>query len=504
MKTPYRFLPFRFERHGSNVLLVNDVGEYLFLPESIFTRFVRQELEDSSPAFMDLKAKAMLWVDHLPEIVDLQATKYRTKKRFLYDFTSLHMFVVTQRCNQKCLYCHAYSTADDHRSDLDMDLDTARKCVELVFQSPSKNTKIEFQGGEPLLNFPIVEEIIEYALELNTRVNKRLEFVVCTNLLALDRAKLDYLAARDIYLSTSLDGPRELHDTCRKSSLGGGTYDLVSERLHEVIKVLGRDRVSALMTVTAENIDRLSEVIDEYLRLNLGGIFIRSLNPLGRAHWDWATLGYSVSAFVQAYAEALDYIIRINLTGVHFPEQFATLILTKILTPYSTGFVDLQSPAGTGISGVIYDYNGDVYVSDEARMIARTTGSKRFCLGNVHSNSWQEMFSGGRLKEIISASCIEALPGCAWCVFQPYCGGDPVRNYFLYGDMISNQPTSSFCQKSKAIFRLLFNYLRQKEPSIEDVFWAWITCRSIEEIQGKPGLESPNEVFAGCCPQYTA
>ena len=56
--------------------------------------------------------------------------------------------------------------------------------------------------------------------------------------------------------------------------------------------------------------------------------------------------------------------------GTPFLETYAQLLLTKILTPYPTGYVDLQSPAGAGIGVAVYNYDGDVYVSDEARMLA--------------------------------------------------------------------------------------------------------------------------------------
>jgi hypothetical protein len=93
-------------------------------------------------------------------------------------------------------------------------------------------------------------------------------------------------------------------------------------------------------------------------------------------------MGYPIEHFVKRFEEVLDFIIKINLNGTRFVEFFTTLLLTRILTPFPTGFVDLQSPSGAGISRVIYDHNGDVFPSDEARMLARM-GDLRFCLGNV-------------------------------------------------------------------------------------------------------------------------
>lgn len=479
----YGFLPFRFLRRGEETLLVNDVGEYCFLKSQAFDLFVKHELDTRSKEFRDLKARDFAYDGYLAQTIDLLATKYRTKKRFLYDFTSLHMFVVTRKCNQKCSYCHASSVQEEAGDVHDMDYATARKAVEIAFKSPSPCIKIEFQGGEPLLNFDVVKEIVEYAEELNESVNKKLEFVICTNLVGLNERHLEYIESKDIMLSTSLDGPRHIHDACRKLRLGGGSYDTVTSHLSWAMEKLGPDKISALMTVTSKSVSRLPEVVDEYIKQRLGSIFIRAMNPFGFAFRNWPDVGCTLDEFLKGYRHALEYIIQLNIGGTHFPEEYATLLLTRILTPFSTGFVDLQSPTGAGISGVIYDVNGDVYVSDEARMLSRTTGDKTFCIGNVHTNSWNDVFCSNKLRKIISASCIEAIPSCAWCVFQPYCGGDPVRNYFSKAGEWLNNGHSEFCHMHRSLFSLLFDYLSLENDEIEDVFWSWITHRTLDEVR---------------------
>lgn len=78
------------------------------------------------------------------------------------------------------------------------------------------------------------------------------------------------------------------------------------------------------------------------------------------------------------------------------------------MTPFSTGFVDLQSPSGAGIAGAIYFYNGDVYPADEARMLA-TTGDEKFKMGNVFKDEYTSMFQSRVLKDIVWNSCVECL-----------------------------------------------------------------------------------------------
>jgi MoaA/NifB/PqqE/SkfB family radical SAM enzyme len=195
-------------------------------------------------------------------------------------------------------------------------------------------------------------------------------------------------------------------------------------------------------------------------------------------------IGYDSSEFVNFYKEILEIARKANLKGYFIEESFTSLLLTRILTPFSTGFVDLQFPAGTGISGVMYGYDGNVHLSDEARMLANT-GDYRFCLGNVHKNSYRDIFYSSTIVNIIRESCAESLPGCSDCAFQMYCGIDPVRNYTTQNDAVGYRPTNDFCLINKEIMRYLFEIILKNDPDKMDVFWSWITGRSLSEIRIK-------------------
>jgi His-Xaa-Ser system radical SAM maturase HxsB len=234
-----------------------------------------------------------------------------------------------------------------------------------------------------------------------------------------------------------------------------------------------KDCASALMTTSKHSLGRFKDIIDEYIRLGFNNIFLRNLNPYGFAKQYKEKIAYPVEDFIANYKEGLDYIIELNKKGTYFVEGFAALLLKRMLTPFATGFVDLQSPAGVGIAGAIYDYDGSVYVSDEARMMARFK-NYYFRLGNVNENTYQEMFNGDKMHEIIASACNECLPGCSHCVYQPYCGADPVRNLSEQGDMIGYRPTNEMCKKTKAIIKYLFELIRLHDPEINRIFWSWI------------------------------
>jgi sulfatase maturation enzyme AslB (radical SAM superfamily) len=283
-------------------------------------------------------------------------------------------------------------------------------------------------------------------------------------------------------ISTSIDGPRDIHNTCRILRNGKGTYDIVKEKLDDTVNSLGKHNVSALMTTHSKNISRLDEVVDEYIRLGVGSIFIRTINPFGFAANNWREVGYSLYQFSEEYIKTLKYIFDLNRGGIHFPEAYSTLLLTRILTPFSTGFVDLQSPTAAGIGGVVYDSNGDIYVSDEARMLARMNGDYRFRLGNVLYDTWKNTLCGENLKQIVMEGCLESIPGCAWCAFLPYCGVDPVINYWIkknYGTFGKD----GMCCVHRRIFNYLFELIYANDSEIADIMWSWITGRTVEEIR---------------------
>ena len=94
--------------------------------------------------------------------------------------------------------------------------------------------------------------------------------------------------------------------------------------------------------------------------------------------------------------------------------------------------------------------------------------------GNVNEDSYQSMFNGEKLHHIIENACTECLPMCSECVFQPYCGADPVRNYSEQGDIVGHRPTSDMCKKNTAIMHYLFELLKKHDPEINRIFWSWI------------------------------
>lgn len=468
--TCYRLLPFRFGNlNDGRYVLTNMAGEYHLVTRAELQDLVQHRILPGSPTYDDLKAKHFLTDDESSVAVDLLALKVRTKAQRLLEFTGLHMFVTTLRCEHSCPYCQV-SRQSDHRSAFDMSEDTAERALAMVFRSPAPAIKIEFQGGESTLNFPLVRYIVERAEQINRSEGRDLAFVLATNLAVVTDEMLAYCRQHAILVSTSLDGPADLHNKNRPRP-DRDSYERAVDGIHRARAIVGRDRVSALMTTTRDSLGRVKDIIDEYLRLGFGGIFLRPLSPYGFAVKTRSYAGYDADAWLDFYFRGLQYILELNRAGHRFVEHYASLVLGKMLTPFDTGYVDLRTPAGIGIAALIYNYDGDVYASDESRMLAEM-GDKSFRLGNVHQNSWEEIMTSSALLDALESSYTGSVPMCSECAFEPYCGADPVFHHATQGDVVGHKPTSAFCRRNMAIFKHLISLLEDAES--RRILLGWI------------------------------
>lgn len=465
----WQLLPLRFHRLDADcVVLTNLVGEHVFVtPDELGA------VADGSCTDQELLAR--LRAAHLIQVpgetlpAELLAIKLRTRMLRLPDSTGLHIFVVTLRCEHTCRYCQV-SRQSAAKSEFDMTEETARRALELAFRSPSPYLKIEFQGGEPLLNFPLVRWITAEARRMNSEHGKDLGFVIATNLALLDEEILSFCAEGGVYLSTSIDGPQDLHNGNRRRP-GQDSWQQAAAGIRRVQDRLGTGRVSALMTTTEASLDRAAEIIDTYAELGLRGVFLRPISPYGFALRGRGGANYDVTRWLEFYAAGLDKIIELNRQGVPMVEIYASIIAKKMLTSTDPGYVDLTSPAGIGIGALVYNYDGDIYASDEGRMLAEM-GDRTFRLGNVHDSSYAEiMLSDGLLRPLMDSVTLSA-PMCATCAFEPYCGADPVFHHATAGDFTGHKALSAFCQRNTGVFTLLLRKMRD-DPYVRDLMWRW-------------------------------
>lgn len=462
----YNLLPFNFSRISGKEVLVNEAGDMLISPEGTVEQIVSGTLPKDD-LYKSLVSNFFIYEGEFPPLLDIYAEKLREKKRFLDNFTGLHIFVLTLCCNQNCVYCQA-SSQDEHMSGCTMSKETMKRSVDLMFSSPSPYLTMEFQGGEPSLVPELLEYGMSYATRLNQEQKRQLRFVLCTNCVNLTDRVLALCKEYDVLISTSLDGPSFLHNRNRGKV---DSYERVVAGIEKARSLLGKEKVSALMTTSNEGLNYPVEIVDEYVKLGFQSIFLRALNPYGLAtdsvNWEEYT-----QRFITFYKKAFERILEINKAGTLFMEDFAAIVLRKMLTPYSTGFVDLQSPAGIINSVLVYNYDGYVYASDESRMLAEFKDFT-FRLGSVNDN-YQDIVYGAKVRDIANVWCNECLAGCADCGIRAYCGADPVRNYSTQKDAYGYRPASLLCKKYKAIIEYLISLIIERENEVLPIFKRWL------------------------------
>lgn len=467
----YQLLPFRFSRlNNGKYFLSTDYGEWACLDSEQLIALTKKEKIESEALWYELKSKHMVCDNTDSNQIALLASRYRTKKSFLDNFSQLHIFVLTVRCNNSCVYCQASrKSCQSEQTRYDMSPAVLEKSVDLFLSMPSDKLTMEFQGGESTLNMSIIRQAV--ALVKAAKTHKDIQFVVCTNLCDLNDDDLEFLLEHQFSISTSLDGPQLLHDQNRRYGNTGAWNALVAT-LDKIKQKDAFDRVSALMTTTRQSLDMPHEIIDEYVQQGFRSIFIRELNPYGFAHKYFHKIGYSTEQFLVFYEKCLDYIIDLNRHGVIFRESYASLIMKKLMTPWATGFVDLQSPCGSGFGVTLYNYDGNIYPSDESRMMAEM-GDQHFRMGNIFENSREELFFGPVMQELATAGVNDCLPVCSDCAFAPYCGADPIRRYQVTGSVFGHPGKDDFCQKNKGIISMIIKKFTEGDQDTRRLLMQW-------------------------------
>ncbi|MBF6024815.1 His-Xaa-Ser system radical SAM maturase HxsB [Lysobacter niastensis] len=472
----YRLLPLRFRRlpwDTERVFVSSAAGDWLIMGHRELEQVIAGTIDQNSTLGMDLQARNMIAADPSRTTLAPLLSQMRSRKQYLQQGPSLHIFVVSLRCHHTCSYCQV-SRAESTETAFDLDETNARLAVERLFEWPSSTLTVEFQGGEPLLHFARVRAITEQIQQRNRHEGRTLRFVLASTLHDLNDDQLAFFREHDFQLSTSLDGPEWLHNANRPRP-ERDSYARTVAGIDRARRALGDDAVSALTTLTQRSLSAPREIVDEYRRLGFHSIFLRPLSPYGFARKTGPRIGYSLADFFAFYREALEHILAVNRDGYPLEEAYASLMLSQLFTPFSHGYVDLRSPTGAGLGAVVYDYDGQAYPSDEARMLA-AMGDRSFALGHV-GQSVREWLASPAMRRVLDAGVAEALPGCADCAFVPLCGADPIDHYARQGDTCGHRPSSDFCRKQLGFFDLLLERTERADAYDRAVLESWALPR---------------------------
>ena len=493
-----------FFRHrglpGGRVLITNLEGNFLVLSRDEFRAFATGAIDAGSALHTRLREGNFLRAHHDAERA---ATGLARRKSFLGHGPNLHMLVVTLRCNETCVYCHA-SRAPMEAVQTDMTRETAEQCVDLALATTSPGVTLEFQGGEPLVNFGVVQHVIEYAKRKNETLGKALEFTMVSNLSLMDEEKLAYLLDHRVQICTSIDGPQGLHDKQRKlpalrlasgEKTSGSSWEASVrwiERINAEYERRGLDptlyRVEALLTTTRETLPLWKEVVDQYVALGCRALFLRPLDPFGFAERTGPRLEYPRAEYLEFYRRSVDYMIELNKQGVQVIERYAAIFLTKILGGEDPNFLDIRSPSGAGIGALAYNYDGSVFSCDEGRML-HETGDDTFLLGHVRDARYRDIVGHETVRALVLAGNLDARPDCVNCAYQPYCGVAPSHSHKSQGTIFGRMRESSVCAVHKGIQDYLFEKIAEADPAVMEIFQRWTTNRPREHFVHTPARD---------------
>ena len=456
---------FNFKELNDQILLTNDFGDHVFLEKEEFQQLLLKRIAKGSVLEDKLIKKRMIYDDSDLSFSREQSYDLRKAKNHLLSATSLHIFVVTTACNQNCVYCQANNGKTD--SNLFMNGKTAEAAVDLALQSPSKQLSFEFQGGEPLLNFPVIRHIIEYAEQKKT--DQRIHYNLVSNLTLLTDEMLLFFTDNEVGISTSIDGNEWTHDCNRKYRNDAGSFQDVKAMVRKV-KDAGL-KVGAIETTTRNAFGLETEMIDTYLDMGFDNIFLRPLTPLGKALNAWGRIGYSAEEYLDFYKKTLNYILSLSREGVKIMEGHAALFLRRIFGN-NANYMELRSPCGATLGQLAYFPDGNVFTCDEGRMLYEM-GEEAFLLGSVMQNRYNDIVNNGICRAVCASSVLESIPSCCDCVYQPFCGTCPVVNYALDEDVLEKHPYSYKCRIYKGMLDMLFGILQSDDKELINILSSW-------------------------------
>ncbi len=446
------------------ILLTTNHGGWVILDNDEFELLRHGKVEEDIKLYNLLKQEGIIMGG---DEIDRISGFYKQKLAQLSTATTLHIITPTLRCNHKCVYCYAKSKPPDAK-EYDMDEDTAKEVVDFIFQCPSKGITLEFQGGEPLLNYSIIKFIVDYANKLNEEKKKKINFRLVTNLTLMDEEKLEWFVNNDIGLHTSLDGPKEVHNKNRKYLSGKGSYDIVVDWIKKLKEK--NIHISCMPTVTKYSLSHWKDLIDEYVNLGLDNFWLRKLNVGGFAVDYWEKIGYTSEEFLKFWKKSIDYIFQLNKEGIVIIENSLSIMLRNILfSKKYNHFVCLTSPCGCAWGQVSYNHKGDIYTCDEARSF------DVFKLGNVKETTYKELYSSWKVLDMVDLTTGLSFD-CQSCVYHPFCGPCIVDEYGEHGNIIK-KPNSFNCRIKKGMLRYIFEKIILDEEKFQ-MAKEWVGLKS--------------------------
>jgi uncharacterized protein len=339
----------------------------------------------------------------------------------------------TETCNLACSYCYVLKKPKTR-----MSIALARQIVDELMRinNPSKPTRLIWHGGEPMLaGLPFYKSICSYIHE--TYPNYCVEHLIQTNGTLLKDEWIDFFLSEDFKVGVSLDGWQELHDACRTTVAGRGSFDVVFENVQNA-------RTKGLITgficvLTKNSISFVQELYDFFYK-NKFDFYFHSITCLTSEIEN--QLAITVSEFADASNKFFDL-------GFFQPEPRVTSVnptlhyLRSLLLGSASGYCVMAETCADEYFSVEPD--GQVSACD------RFAGNKQLSFGNIDESSFEEISKSPVRQEFLDRWRRLSEGECKDCEWSAVChGGCPHEAYAKYGSILGRDPN---CEAYKKIFR---------------------------------------------------
>ena len=340
--------------------------------------------------------------------------------------------LISQDCNLRCEYCFA-ETGDFGMGRKLMTFETGKNAIDFLLKMSAnrENLELDFFGGEPLMNFGVVKQVVEYARSKEKEYNKKFRFTITTNGMLLDDDKIDFINREMSNVVLSVDGRKEVNDRVRKRVDGTGCYDRIMPKFRSLVEKRGDKEYYVRGTFTKYNLDFSEDVFDLYHQ----GFDQISVEPVvSDSKEKYAITEKEIPEIFSEYERLAERILESRKNGEKF--NFFHFMLDLDQGPCA---IKRLRGCGAGNEYVAINPDGDIYPCHQF------VGIEDYKMGNLDDDT----FNYDIKKEF--ASChVYSKPECKQCWAKFYCsGGCNANNYQYMGDIHKAHKLSCQLQKKR-------------------------------------------------------
>ncbi|MER8640397.1 His-Xaa-Ser system radical SAM maturase HxsB [Mesorhizobium sp. M0018] len=450
--------PLKFrDRPDGTLLFSDDAGGFFLGSDEFLGRYARDALSADDQRFLRGNGHTF----EREGDPDWTSFAYRwAGRQSKQQELSYLILVPTLRCNLTCSYCQV-SRAPEAARGFDWSNETLSAALDFIGNLKGPDMKLEFQGGEPLLRVDLLEQIRAF-----TRSRfPRSQFVVCTNLQRMGEMEWAFLDQPDTFVSTSLDGNHETHTRQRTGdSLATDTF---LGNLAEAVRRLGPGKVSALPTIDVECPPNFEDLVGNFERHGIQSIYLRPINHQGFARRRKSDPN-AIARWNALHSGFIDYLIERNhRTGRYVEEYYFSQCLRRFLRSGTDDHVDLRNPNFFASDYIVVDHDGQLYPTDEARMLSRI-GRVDLAIGTVADGIDQQ-----KVQLLNGASINNFDADCIHCVYQPFCGTDVVDDLSRDGRVDLIRIETWFCRRHISLFDKVVEVMTRRDEAARQSVAKW-------------------------------